>query len=285
MISILLPTDFSENSWNAIKYALQLYKKETCTFYLFNVYTPILYNIDYVLLAPAQFGLENIERQASQDRLDKMVQRISDDFDPNPNHTFETISRFDTLVSGTMDLIQEKNIDLIIMGTQGATGAKGVLFGSNTVHVFKNIKCPILAIPSNFEFDIPQEILFPTDLAINYANVNLDVLKTLATSNSSRVNILHVSVDDHLTNEKTKNYNQLESFFEGKAYLFHEFKSKNTTDAINEFQIKNKINLLAMVNNKHSIFENIFFKNTIHQIGLQLNIPFLVIPTLKTKNS
>ncbi|WP_373282945.1 universal stress protein [Aquaticitalea lipolytica] len=34
MKNILLPTDFSDNSWNAIKYALQLFKDEKCTFHL-----------------------------------------------------------------------------------------------------------------------------------------------------------------------------------------------------------------------------------------------------------
>ena len=49
MKNILLPTDFSENSWNAIKYALQLFKTETCKFYLLNAYTPIIYDVEYVL--------------------------------------------------------------------------------------------------------------------------------------------------------------------------------------------------------------------------------------------
>lgn len=42
MKRILLPTDFSENSWNAIQYAMELYKEDVCTFYLLNAYTPML---------------------------------------------------------------------------------------------------------------------------------------------------------------------------------------------------------------------------------------------------
>ena len=285
MISILLPTDFSDNSWNAIKYAIQIYKNERCTFHLFHTYTPIIYNIEYMLMAPAQFGLEDPIKQVSQESLNKLVQRISNEYGQNPNHTFDTIARFDTLVSGVRDLIEERKIDIIVMGTQGATGAKEVLFGSNTVQVFKNIRCPILAIPSQFDYETPQEILFPTDLEVDYEKVKLDILKTLAKSHNARVNVLHVSFDDHLSDDKTENYSQLQSFFEGSAHLFHEFGNTEIPDAINEFQIKHKINLLAMVNNKHSMFENIFFKNTIHQIGFHLNIPFLVIPTIKTKES
>ena len=285
MISILLPTDFSDNSWNAIKYAVQLYKDEACTFHILNAYTPVVYNIEYVLLAPAQFGLGDPIRHVSQENLSRLVDRIQNELKPNHNHSFETMARFDTLVSGVMEIVEEREIDLIIMGTQGATGAKEILFGSNTVQIFKNIKCPILAIPSNFVYEAPQEILFPTDLEINYENVNLEVLNALAKSHNSSVNVLHVSVDDHLSDQKSNNYNELQSSFEGTVNLFQEFRSSDISDVINKFQVKHKTNLLAMVNNKHSIFENIFFKNTVNQIGLHLNIPFLVIPTIKNKKS
>ena len=36
---ILLPTDFSKNSWHAIVYALELYKKDQCDFYILNVFS------------------------------------------------------------------------------------------------------------------------------------------------------------------------------------------------------------------------------------------------------
>ncbi|MEO5788225.1 universal stress protein [Gelidibacter sp.] len=285
MKNILLPTDFSDNSWNAIKYAIKLYKNEPCTFHLFHAYTPIIYNIDYMLMAPAQFGLSDPIEDAAKESLSKLLAQISNEFGANSNHTFKTIARFDTLVSGVMDLIQELKIDLIVMGTKGDTGAKEVLFGSNTVQVFNTITCPILAVPSDFEYDTPHEILFPTDLEINFENVHLEVLKALATTNNSRINVLHVSSGNELTMAQIENQNHLATLFEGTAYLFHDVGTMELTDAINEFQVKHKINLLAMVNNKHSIFENLFFKNTIRQIGFHLNIPFLVIPNIKTKNS
>ena len=37
MKNILLPTDFSENSWNAIIYALHFFEKSICNFYLLHV--------------------------------------------------------------------------------------------------------------------------------------------------------------------------------------------------------------------------------------------------------
>ncbi|WCO02854.1 universal stress protein [Psychroserpens ponticola] len=281
MKQILLPTDFSDNSWNALKYAIKLFKEETCTFHLLNTYTPIIYNVEYVLGYPAQFGLGDAIRETSEKNLSQLLVRISKEFDTNPNHNFETISKFDTLISGIKEFIYKHPIDLIVMGTKGATGAEEVLFGSNTVHVFKEIKYPILAIPSKFKFETPHEILFPTDLEVNFKDSQLNILKEIAVLNHSRVNAIHVSTGYSLTDFQENNKSNLESIFKNTAYLFHNIKSMNITDAINHFQVKHKINLLVMINNKHSFFENLFFKNTIKQIGFHLNIPFLVMPSKK----
>lgn len=279
MKHILLPTDFSENSWNAIKYAIQLFKNDICTFHLLNTYTPVIYNVEYVLGYPAQFGLGDAIRNTSQENLNELVEKISETFEDNPNHKFRTLARFDTLISGIKEFLLETNTHLIVMGTKGATGAKEVLFGSNTVHVFKEIKCPVLAIPSDFDFERPHEILFPTDLEIDYNTFQIEILKQIAIANNTRVNALYVSEGNDLTFKQINNQLALETQFQDASYLFHHFESMNVTDAINHFQIKSKINLLAMANNKHSFFENLFFKSKLNQIGFHLKVPFLVIPS------
>ena len=140
-----------------------------------------------------------------------------------------------------------------------------------------------MAIPSGFSYESPMEILFPTDFEVVYKNSKLNILKDIATSHHSRINAMHISIGHELTETQKANKANLESSFKNNTFLFHDVKNMNVTDAISEFQIKYKINLLAMINNKHSFFENLFFKNTINQIGFHLNIPFLVIP-LKDKN-
>ena len=51
------------------------------------------------------------------------------------------ISSFNTLTNEIQELHEGNVMDLIVMGTKGASGLKEVLFGSNTVHVIKNAKC------------------------------------------------------------------------------------------------------------------------------------------------
>ncbi|HAT67935.1 MAG TPA: universal stress protein, partial [Flavobacteriaceae bacterium] len=39
MRKVLIPTDFSRNAWDAIAYAVDLFKNEPCEFYILNVYS------------------------------------------------------------------------------------------------------------------------------------------------------------------------------------------------------------------------------------------------------
>lgn len=278
MKKILLPTDFSDNAWNAIEYALQLFKDEVCTFYLLNTYTPAVYHIEYVLVNPAQFGLIDSERDTSLSNLEKVHDKIKKTL-RNPNHRIEKISVFNSLIPEIKEQVKEKKIDYIVMGTKGATGAKEVLFGSNTVHVLNQVKCPVLAVPNNFNFEKPHELLFPTDFEIEYKNKHLSLIIDIAKKHTSRVHVLHVSYGYELNEFQKKNKELLESKLKKVANIFHDVSNQNIEDAIANFQIKNKVNMLIMINNKHSFFENLFFKKLIHHIGFHLNIPFLVIPS------
>lgn len=278
MKKILLPTDFSENSWNAIKYALQLFKNEKCTFYLLNTYTPVIYHIEYVLVNPAQFGLGDAIRETALRGLENVLKKINDQFN-NSDHSFECIAAFNTLVPELREMIEDHDIDYVVMGTKGATGAKEVLFGSNTVQVFKNVKCPVIAVPNNFDYEAPKEILFPSDYNIAFQKAQLDPLINIATQFDSRVNFLHTANSDELSEWEESNRQILESHFKPLTHLFHLIKFQKVPEAITNFQLKVRINLLVMINNKHSFFENLFFKSNINQIGFHLNIPFLVIPS------
>ncbi|NNF81705.1 MAG: universal stress protein, partial [Flavobacteriaceae bacterium] len=145
---ILLPTDFSENAWNAIDYAVNLFKDEDCIFYLLNTYTPVIYHVEYVLVNPAQFGMGDPIRENSERCLHSIRDRILKE-NKNPRHKIECISAFNTLIPEILEVVNQKSIDLVVMGTKGATGTKEVLFGSNTVHVFKGVNCPVMAIPDD----------------------------------------------------------------------------------------------------------------------------------------
>ncbi|WP_242084633.1 universal stress protein [Aestuariivivens sediminis] len=277
MKNILLPTDFSDNSWNAIQYAVQLFQNTACNFFLLNTYTPEIYHLEYVLVEPEQFGMHNQAREDALENLYALKKRISNEL-PNPKHTIEQIASFNALIPEIKDIITERRIDYVIMGTKGASGAKEILMGSNTVHAFKHLNCPVLAIPSDFSFVKPNDILFPTDYKINYKQHHLKPLFDIIALHQSKVNVIHATYGYDLSELQKKNKRKLDKLFKNTTHLFYHVSNQTVEECISKFQLKEHINLLVMINNKHSFFENLFFKSTINQIGFHLNVPFLVIP-------
>ncbi|WP_149277006.1 universal stress protein [Pareuzebyella sediminis] len=277
MKRIILPTDFSDNALNGIRYAVQLFKDVETTFYLLNTYIPTIYQAEYVLHSPAQIGLGDIYQESSSSQLEELKKNLIAEFE-NPNHTFIVHSAYNVLVDEILKTTENEKVDLIVMATQGATGAKEILLGTNTVHTLQKSTCPIIAVPSKFEYEPPKEILFPTDYEVDYGKTSLICLLDIAQNHISSIEVIHASSGYDLTETQLKNKQNLDHRLGKIAHLFHDLPNQGVIEAINNFQIKKPMNLLVMVKNKHTFLERLFIEPIIKKIGFHVNIPFMVLP-------
>ncbi|MGK0329820.1 MAG: nucleotide-binding universal stress UspA family protein [Paraglaciecola sp.] len=278
MKRILLPTDFSENAYNAISYAVQLYKDIKCKFYILHTYTPVSISAGSMVDNYSSFDLQDITKETAERKVKEIEDGLKTEFN-NANHTFITMVSFNTLTSEMVEVVKKKEINFVIMGTKGATGAKEIFIGSNTMQTIKNLKCPVIAIPSGFKYEKPSEILFPTDYEIHKANKYLSLIKELCKKNNSRLHVLNVSQDIPLKVKQEQTETFLDDFFKETAHLFHNTENQDLVEAIVTFKKTHKINFLIMVHNEHNFFENLFFKPVVNQMVYHTNIPFLVIPS------
>ena len=166
-MNILLPTDFSKNSGNAISYAMELFKNEKCNFFFLHTYTPSFYRMDYMLGGPLFSAIPDSGVDISLAGLEKTLEDVKKSYE-NPNHSYNVISAFNTLTDEINEVTIEKEIDMVVMGTQGATGAKEIFLGTNTVYALRKAIAPVLVIPENYTFQKIQKILLPSDYLSNY---------------------------------------------------------------------------------------------------------------------
>lgn len=270
---ILLPTDFSDNSWNATVYALKLFADMECTFYFLNstvIKVSTLSNLSNKLL-------KTMQEEAMKELLE--LKDLAETSNPNDNHDFQVILSSKDLKEAIKTTINEWDIDLIIMGTKGATGAKEFFFGSNTVHIIKSIKkCPMLIVPEEFDFEKPVQIAFPTDFNRFYDNKELKPLKQLADLYNSKIRILHINEEEELNDIQEYNLMMLQGYLKDYEYSLHSMpKYAKKTIEINDFIEELDINILAMVKYKHSLIEKIINEPVIKKIGFHPIVPFLVI--------
>jgi nucleotide-binding universal stress UspA family protein len=277
MLRILIPTDFSKNAWNAITYGLELFRKERCTIYLLHVNPLPPYSGAETSIKASTYLLRETMLEESENNLRKLVEKINTSM-PNELHTFMTIPLYDFFVDSIKREVSEKNIDLIIMGTKGASGLKRVSLGSNTGDVITKVKCPLLAVPEKAHYKIPREIAFPTDYYINYDMKVLDTLTGMVNRNEANLRVLHITKKgEELSKEQLKNKDFLHDYLRGVDHSFHTITGSRLENAVQCFVESRDIDMIAMVAKNLNFFQRILFRPAVEEISYHIEIPFLVL--------
>ncbi|WP_299102950.1 universal stress protein [uncultured Winogradskyella sp.] len=276
MLSILLPTDFSKNSINAIKYALEFFKYQKVQFYFMHAYRNEFYDHDE-LVSRAVFDDVLLKvKTASENNLKKLLQEF-EELTPNPRYTYHSISANNSLVEEANEIAEHKNIDLIVMGTKGKSNERHIIFGSHTFQVLKYVDCPVLAIPSNYKNTQPKNILFPTDFLIPYKRRELKLLSILSKSYRSLIDIIYISTSNKLSIRQQDHKDFVKDALIVNKVNFKIINSKKVADAIKLYIETNNIDMITMVNTQHSFLEDMLFPSTIDKVSFGLDIPLLAL--------
>lgn len=278
MKNILLPTDFSKNSWNAITYALHFFENQECNFYILHVKSLSNLALDNGSLANLQNEIESLYLQPVKRKLRILLKQISQLSSNTKTHNFYTIIENNYFIDGVRKTIAEKQIDYIVMGTKGASGIEKIILGSNTADVITKVKCNTLVIPENANYIAPLEVALPTDFSLSH---NLQILQPIAEiieRFKSTLRILHISKNKiNLNKDQKNNQELLEDFFNHHKHSFHFITHKKVEDAIQSFIKSNKINMVCMVAKNLNYFQQILFHSKVENISYHTDIPFLVL--------
>jgi len=195
----------------------------------------------------------------------------------NKKHTFHSVVDYDNFIDSINQLTISKHIDLIVMGTKGATGLEKVIFGSNTVHVMQRCIAPVLAIPDGCLFTGLDEIAFTTNHLTLHNIEELKPLKELLMLHHSKLNVLHFDDIEGVGNQKKKNKVFLKEHFNDISYENIDSYSKDLHKTLEEYLHSNNIKLIAMMRQKHSFFERLFNRHPEETLAFSIDIPFLVM--------
>lgn len=277
MQRILIPTDFSENARNAINYGLELFKKTKCIFHLIHINPIPPYSGAGSSVRGTSVLLKETVLTESKKDLKKLLKYIEEHHN-NALHSFVSIAKYDFFVDAIKREVEDKKIDLIIMGTKGASGLKKVSMGSNTGDVITKVKCPLLAVPENCSFKTPKELAFPTDFHIAYDIKVLDSLIEMATMNNSVLRVVHISKKgEMLSEEQLSNKEFLHDYLRGIDHSFHSLTGSKLETSIQCFVESRDIDLVAMVAKNLNFFQRILFRPAVEEISYHTDIPFLVL--------
>lgn len=275
MKSILVPTDFSENANVAIEYACELGKLLGADVLIVNTYLPPLskYNKANPLIEDES---EKAKLNAEK-KLLSISKVIKDQFSPLECKTKFVIGG---IVESIENLIVAHKIELVIMGTRGASGLDKLLFGSNTTRVIEKVNCPVLAVPRDVPFEIPKRIVYATD----FHNAELDHIQELATiANAFKAEIMmvHITTDSEamLSEEMLKrNFAKRVSEITDYSPITYFVKyEEHITRALDSFTKQVNGDWISIFTHKRSFFEKLYNPSLTKSLAYHARIPLLAI--------
>jgi len=274
--SILLPTDFSKNSINAINYAAELFKNEVCEFYVINIQKASSFVSDDLMTMTSSATIYHTLIDIAKKSIKNVINEVKETYN-NDLHEFYSIVDYDNFVDGINQVCETRHIDLIVMGTKGASGAEKVIFGSNTARVMQRCSTPVLAIPDGCKFNGLDKIAFTSNYSIKYNKKNLQSLLDISNLYKSSIDIVHVTIDEDLTPNQEDNRAFLDAYFGNLKHEFINLEEKNIFKAVNQYIKDNDIKVLAMTSRYHPFFERLFTKHLVETFVFKIDIPFLVM--------
>ncbi len=284
MKNILIATDFSNDAYNALFFATELFKERKCNFYLLNSYTELTKLISQKVSAGSRPSLIEQLSEESAEGLNEVYHRIHLDQN-NPLHQFKTLSRNGHFTDIANEAIDHYQIDLVVMGHKGKAAVENLFIGSTVSKAIDEIStCPLLVVPKEIECNIPEEIAFATDYRHPYNAGLLHPLIELSALCGASVRIVHINEEDRLSSSQKTNLNTLREYLASLDHSVHWMPDfSNKSNVIRTFVDELNIELLAMIKYEHGLFAQLIREPVFHKLIFSLDIPFLVMPAESNK--
>jgi len=280
MQKILVPTDFSTAAMKAATYAAEIALKTEATIFLLHVIEPIAEGLRQHDALHERLHEENANARLSE--LDTMQKSFTKIY---PDVKIETELAKGTVINSILAFAEEQQMDLIVMGTTGATGLKEIFMGSVAAAIISRTKIPVLTVPAGYEMEPPDGILFAT----NKFEENIEILNpivTLAKFFSATVHVaVFVDTDDAAAADYVYNTRRLNQYMNFLKKTFPDTNFKGELLEGSDFEItvdkydnKNEVDIIAMITYPKSFFEKILRKSVTKKMAFHSTIPLLAIP-------
>ncbi len=270
MKSILVPTDFSTCSINAVHYAADLANHIQAKIVLFHAFHPP------VMVSEVPDMLSITEMKDLQiENLEKIATEIKAKH--GENLQIETVCESGFAVD-EIQIFQEANeIDLIIMGMKNVGQFTEKVIGSLTTTLMYKSFCPILSVPENYTFKPFKNIVLASEFTDNYASFTFYILTALVKSFSADLHLLNVAKNVHEMSEASRVENKFDEIFHNLNHTTHYIKNDNVVEGISHFITSKAMDLVVMIPKSHSFWENILHEPQTKKIAFHANIPVMAL--------
>ncbi len=282
MKTILVPTDYSENAHHALRFVFQMSEQlewKICVFHWTEILIPT---------STPQFVYKEVYEEKKAEHL----AALKEDTEKALKNSGRELRNKDILYSlkdafsleeGLLEAVKEFQVDLIVMGTLGASGLAKLFLGTNTANVIDKADVPTIAVPAGYQIAPITKIAYASDLK----NVTNEVgeLVTFAKLFGATIEIFHVYPSFPQWVEPTQENleelsKSLHAAYPGQKFTIHvvqTYKENDTVYGIKKFVDSYKPDMLAMFTVKRSFWDKLFEPSRTEEVAFNTNIPLLTL--------
>ncbi|MFC5623151.1 universal stress protein [Algoriphagus winogradskyi] len=266
-MKIILPIDFSENSINALDFAIALAGKKDGEIILVHVIEAV-----FDFASQASVAMESMHRDAQalmQNTLEKY--KVT-------NLIFQTIIKEGTASISIARIARELDATLVVMGTQGASGIKLALIGSTTVNLIKESSVPVLVVPAeSIAADIRK-----VALALEFASHEEKFIGWVIDMSrrwDRGIEFVHVQTSNDF--EEDPGIKNLEDLivkqYPGLPLKIHTFYARTPIEGLDQFLEENENVILVMCHQHKNLWEQVLSRSQTIQMVFHSKVPLLVM--------
>ena len=255
---ILVPTDFSSCANIAITTAIKLAIRINATVHVLSVYD----------LMPNDV-LENKKKNA----LAKIAAKYVDE-----SIVIKTTFLEGKFIETIEAYIKAHSIDLVVMGSHGASGLNEIMIGSNTQKVVRHINCPVLVIKSELESIDFKNIIFASDFSLKEKIVFERFLKFVNQFSNPHIYLVAVNTSsffnqpEFLLRDAMKDFKKLAGNIPCTTNIQYDF---NVENGIEYFSKTVGADLIVVSNYQKSMLRKLFVGSTVEALVNHSKVPIL----------
>ena len=277
MKRILVPVDFSPTSEKALRFAVDIASKSKGSIMLYHVYTPEGSTFIGTVETRKQY---NTQTEANLlKRLQRFIKKVIQTTD---EVSVAAVIGRSPIIDNILGFAEANQADMIVMGTQGATGLKKVIIGSTAARIIEQSDIPVLLVPEKFEWKEPEQFVFAT----NYQRADrkaLTLTVALAKIYNAAVTVVHL-LDPYLqfSDKQQADFGEyafiMQRTFSDCNLKFKELKTTTIADTMEKLHDEIRHDVLVMVRRKKDFLERLFAESLTKNMTYIAKKPLLVVP-------
>jgi nucleotide-binding universal stress UspA family protein len=262
---VLLPTDFSENAALATQFALDIARRTNG--YILALHA---YDVPHYERSMTTSLLIEMKKSAEQNMAE-----FEEKYLANSGIEYDSHVMIGNPIRLCREMTQKHELEMVVMGTKGASGLEELLIGSNAASVIHNVEVPVLVVPPSSEVMEVKRIVLATDLEFKSKIPPLQRLANFARVYGAEIFLLHIQDEDGIPGGTR------EIVTEAMGDVKHSYhiasKKGDIESVILDFCEQKETHIVSAISKRYGFFQGLFHKSLTSKLAYHSKIPLLAL--------